>query len=256
MDDDRHFTVTRIEGGAVFAINRPDKLNTLTNLVLDGLEACIDALEGLCGQVLIVRGKGERAFCAGTDLAELQAMPLDAQVAKCARARDLMVRLSRSPILSVAAIDGFAFGAGMELAMSCTLRIAEPSAVFSLPEIKLGLLPAYAGTQMLPALVGRARAEEIMLTGRRISSEEAERIGLVHRIARNGPTTDQAIEFVREISGYSPQAIRAIRACVAAYDPSDLATGLRAEHHAVQEVFGTDNARSGIVNFLGKRAKH
>ena len=120
------YTVEPIAEGAIFTIERPAKLNALTKPVLLGLAATLDALEAGGARLLVVTGRGERAFCAGTDLGELQGLDMAARMAKTSMARDLLVRLSRSPLVSVAAVNGLAYGGGLELAMACTLRIAAP----------------------------------------------------------------------------------------------------------------------------------
>jgi enoyl-CoA hydratase len=252
-EGDAPFGVLDIDEGAVFTIERPSKLNALTKPVLEGLSACIDTLEARGARLLVVTGRGDRAFCAGTDLAELQGMSGEARMAKTAMARDLLVRLSRSRLVSVAAINGLAYGGGLELAMACTLRIAAPHVTVSLPEIKLGLLPAYAGTQFLPALVGQARALEMMLTGRPVPAVEALSIGLVHRIAgTDAPLLDQALAFGREVVRHSPRAIDAIRACVDAAGPVVTDAGLGIEDE-VRATFDGPDAREGVAAFLEKR---
>lgn len=254
-DESAPFSVTALPEGAVFRIERPAKHNALTRPVLDGLAACLDDLEARRARLLVVTGAGERAFCAGTDLAELQGLSGEARMAKTVMARALLVRLSRSPVVSVAAINGLAYGGGLELAMACTLRIAAPGVSVSLPEVKLGLLPAYAGTQFLPAIVGPARALEIMLTGRPVPVDEARAIGLVHRVAAaDPPLLEQAIAFGREVVRYSPTAIAAIRRCVAAAGAQVADAGLAAEDAQVRATFDGPNAREGVAAFLEKRA--
>jgi enoyl-CoA hydratase len=251
---DASFTVAPLEDGAVFTIERPAKLNALTKPVLLGLAACIDALEARGASLLVVTGRGERAFCAGTDLGELQGLDMGARMAKTSMARDLLVRLSRSRLVSVAAINGLAYGGGLELAMACALRIAAPHASVSLPEIKLGLLPAYAGTQFLPAIVGPARALEMMLTGRAVSAAEAHAIGLVNRIAAaEPPLVEQALAYGREVTRFSPTAIEAIRACVAAAGPVVTDAGVAVEDAQVRANFDSPDAREGVAAFLEKR---
>jgi len=253
-DPDAPFTVEPLADGAVFTIERPAKLNALTRAVLDGLAACLDDLESKGARLLIVTGRGERAFCAGTDLAELQGLDLSARMAKTAMARDLLVRLSRSPLISVAAVNGLAYGGGLELAMACTLRIAAPHVSVSLPEIRLGLLPAYAGTQFLPALVGPSRALEMMLTGRAVPAGEAHAIGLLHRLAQaDAPLLAQALAFGREVLRFSPGAIDAIRRCVAAAGPVVTDAGVAVEAAQVRAHFDTPDAREGVAAFLEKR---
>lgn len=254
-DGSAPFTTTALPEGAVFRIERPGKHNALTRAVLDGLAACLDELEARRARLLVVTGAGDRAFCAGTDLAELQGLSGEARMAKTVMARALLVRLSRSPVVSVAAINGLAYGGGLELAMACTLRIAAPGVSLSLPEVKLGLLPAYAGTQFLPALVGPARALEIMLTGRPVPADEALAIGLVHRVAAgDAPLLDQAVAFGREVVRFSPTAVAAIRRCVAAAGPQVTDAGLAAEDAQVRATFDGPNAREGVAAFLEKRA--
>lgn len=248
------FTVEPIADGAIFTIERPAKLNALTKPVLLGLAATLDDLEARGGRLLVVTGRGERAFCAGTDLGELQGLDAAARMDKTAMARDLLVRLSRSPLVSVAAVNGLAYGGGLELAMACTLRIAVPHAKVSLPEVKLGLLPAYAGTQFLPALVGPGRALEMMLTGRPVAVDEAVAMGLVNRVASADATLlEQAVAFGREVTRHAPSAIAAIRACVAAAGATVTDAGLAVEDAQVRANFDHPDAREGVAAFLEKR---
>lgn len=248
------YEVRWLDDGAVFVVDRPTKLNALTKAVFEGLAGCLDALEQRGQRLLVIRGRGEKAFCAGTDLSELQSMPVPARLAKNDMSRDLLVRLSRSPVISVAAINGLALGGGLELAMACTLRIAVANAIFGLPEIKLALLPAYAGTQFLPAIVGRARAEELMLTGRSIDLNEAMAIGLVHRaIPAEADIEETAIAFGREVTAQNAAAVAAIRACVAAAGAEVGDAGLRVEAEQVRTIFASADAQAGVDKFLTRR---
>ncbi len=250
------FVVERIDADVhVFRIDRTARLNALTREVLDGLSETLTKLEAGAGRALIIIGTGDRAFCAGTDLNEIRGMDAAARLAKNTMARTLMFRLSQSRILSIAALNGLAFGGGLELAMACTFRIALPHAKVSLPEIKLGLIPAYGGTQFLPAMVGRDRALEMMLTGRAVTMTEALAMGLVTRIAHPArPLLDQAITFAGEFTCFGQLAIDAVRDCVAASGDCVDATGLAAEEAAVRRIFHTDDATEGVQAFLEKRA--
>lgn len=251
---DLGFTAHPINGGAVFTIDRPTKLNALTKSVLLGLADCIDRLEAENAKLLVITGAGERAFCAGTDLAEMQGMEMDARLEKNAMARSLLVRLSRSSLISVAAINGLALGGGLELAMACRLRVALENVEFGLPEVKLGLLPAYAGTQFLPAIIGPARAEELMLTGRSVGVNEALAIGLIHRaVATGSDIVAAALDFGAEVVCHSPAAVAAIRACVAASGPQVTEEGLAVEDTYVRSVFAGSEARAGVEAFLSRR---
>lgn len=252
--DAAHFSIEPLEDGAIFRIERAPRLNAITKSVLEGLSACIDDLEARRQPLLVITGSGEKAFCAGTDLAELQTLNEAQRAAKTVMARQLLVRLSRSKLISVAALNGLAYGGGLELAMACLFRIAAPHVKMSLPEIKLGLLPAYAGTQFLPAIVGPARATELMLTGRPVDSTEGLAIGLVHRVAAPQPgLLAQALAFGREVSGFSPSAVQGIRECIAAAGPQVTDAGLAVEDHHVRAEFGSPNAIEGVAAFLEKR---
>lgn len=249
------FGVRHLEDGAVFTFERPEKLNALTKPMLEGLEACLDDLEAREARLLVITGRGDRAFSAGTDVAELRGMDLDASLAKSAMARRLFTRVSRSRLVSVAAVNGLAFGGGLEIAMACTLRICAEHATFSLPEVKLGLLPAYAGTQFLPSLVGPGRALDLMLTGRTVPSDEALAIGLVHRRVGDPALVVQgAIAFGREITRYSPAAVEAIRRCVEASGAGVAEAGLDVEGRQVRSVFAGKEATDGIAAFLDRRS--
>ena len=249
------FKVHPLAEGAVFQLCRSAKLNAITKPILLGLTALLDKLEAENARLLVITGEGSKAFCAGTDLAETSAMPKPDRLDKSAMARALFVRLSRSNVLSVAALNGLAFGGGLELAMACTLRIAAPHVTVSLPEIKLGLLPAYAGTQFLPALIGKARALEMMLTGRVVSAFEAQDMGLIHRIAPPDKNLlDSAVEFGREVTRFSQPAIDGIKLCVAAASDEISDAGLETEDQVVRRVFVTEDSEEGVAAFLEKRA--
>lgn len=249
------FSIETLPEGALFRIERPAKLNALTRAVIQGLSDCIADLESRRARLLVITAAGERAFCAGTDLGELQGLTLEERMAKSDTARALLVRLHRSRLISVAAINGLAFGGGLELSMACTLRIAAAHVTVSLPEVKLALVPAYAGTQILPALIGRARALEMMLTGRAMSASEAHAIGLIHRIASDeSPLIDQALAFGREVTRWSPTAVAAIRACVDASSDTLTDEGLAVERTQVNTNYASADAREGMAAFLEKRA--
>lgn len=262
---------------AVFTIRRAAKLNALTKSVLEGLSGCLDELERRGVPALVVVGEGEKAFCAGTDLAELTGMADEARHAKTRYARALLVRLHRSPVVSVAAVNGLAFGGGMELAMACTFRVAAPHATFALPEVKLGVFPVYGGTQFLPALVGGPRAVDLMITGRTLDCAEALSMGLVSRVASvSGPVAgsaaeralataggvpmkaaalvEQAIALARSVTCWSRVAVGAIRASVDAAGPVVTDAGLAEEERQSQRTMASEDGKEGVRAFVEKRA--
>ena len=248
------FTIETLPEGALFRIERPAKMNALTRAVVQALGDCISDLEARRARLLVITAAGERAFCAGTDLGELQGLTLEERMAKSDLARELLIRLHRSRLISVAGINGLAYGGGLELALACTLRIAAPHVKMSLPEVKLALVPAYAGTQLLPAVIGRARALDMMLTGRAVDAGEAHAIGLIHRIASvDSPIADQALAYGREVTRWSPTAVAAIRACVDASGDTLTDTGLAVEREQVNTNYASADAREGMAAFLEKR---
>ena len=239
---------------AHMTLTRPEKRNAITLAIVEGLERCCDDLDAGRGRALIVTGEGDKAFCAGTDLAESASMGAEASQAKGRRARDLLVRIHRSTWTSISAINGLAYGGGLELALASTLRIAAPGARLSLPEIKLGVLPAYAGTQLLPAVVGKARALDLMLTGRAVESDEALAMGLVHRVAESRATLlDEAQALAEGVLEKSQFAIDRVRRCVEAAGEGVTDDGIAVEAQAVEECMGSEDAKEGVVAFLEKR---
>ena len=240
----------------VFKITRPRRLNAITTEVLNGLESCIDSLEKqTANRGLVIIGEGERAFCAGTDLFERDRFSDEQIRAKSDRARDLIVRLHQAPFVSIAALNGLAYGGGLELALGCVFRIAAPHAECALPEVKLGLIPAYAGTQLLPALVGPSRALDMMLTGRPVPADEALQMGLINRIASDAePLLDQAIAYLGSISQYSKVAINGIRQCAAVAGSQLTEEGLSVERDCVIRVGLSDDAAEGVAAFREKRS--
>lgn len=254
MSPSADYHIENLPDGAVLRWTRPAKLNALTKPMLLALSALLDDLETRGARVLVIVGEGDKAFCAGTDLAETQVMPKPERLDKSEMARRLFARLSRSKVVSVAAMNGLAFGGGLELAMACTLRLAKPHVTVSLPEIKLGLLPAYGGTQFLAALVGKSRALEIMLTGRVVQLAEALAMGLVHRpCPADADLVAQALLFAREVTRFSQPAINGIRECVEAAGPDVSDEGLAVEDAVVRRVFASDDAQEGVAAFLEKR---
>ena len=179
---------------------------------------------------------------------------IEQQPAKNDRVRNLLLRLSRSPLFSVAAVNGPAYGGGLELALACTMRIAVAGATFSMPEIRLGVIPSYGGTQWLPAAVGRARAAELMLTGRVLDASEALDWGLVSSVSETrAAMLAQALALGSEVAGFSPVAYRSILRCLAAAGDTPSQTGMDVEGAEVRTVLASDDAKEGIAAFVEKR---
>lgn len=197
------------DGIAVITINRPDKLNALNAEVMGELDAALTELENdVTVRGLIVTGSGEKAFVAGADIAELaKATPIEAREVGM-RGQRVFDRLERFKGPVIAAVNGFALGGGCELALACHVRIASQSARLGTPEVKLGLICGYGGTQRLPRLVGRGRALEILLSGEMVNADEALRIGLVNRVAPKDALMTEAVSLLKKMLANAPLSLR------------------------------------------------
>lgn len=242
--------------GAVFTITRCVQLNTLNRNVWVGLEACLDDLEASGRRYLVITGEGERAFSAGSDLKDDVLANWDQQAGKCDRIRSFLLRLSNSPVFSIAAVNGMAHGGGLELALACTQRVAVAQARFSMPEIRLGVIPSYGGTQFLPAVIGRARAAELMLTGRVISAYEALDWGLVSFLGEDGSATlARALAIACEVAEFSADACAAIRRCLSSFGAVPTRASLEVEGHELTRLLAGETAKEGIRRFLEQHSR-
>ena len=237
---------------ALITLDRQEALNALSSAVLRKLEQAFDQVAAGDARALIVTGAGAKAFCAGADIKELLGRSLTEQRRDAAYGQAVLAQLDTLPMPSIAAINGYAFGGGLELALACTFRVALPTAKMGLPEIKLGLIPGYGGTQRLPRAVGEARALEMIMTGRTLDAEEALRIGLVHRIVEGDPV-QAAIAFARSFSGYGLPALRLARDAVKRALEVPLHEGLCIEADLNTLAFQTEDAVEGMSAFMEKR---
>ncbi|HKG96027.1 MAG TPA: enoyl-CoA hydratase-related protein [Gemmatimonadaceae bacterium] len=238
---------------ATLTLNRPDKLNALNDATMRELGAAIDEVrERDDVAALIVTGAG-RAFVAGADISELAAQgPVEAR-RRATRGQTVYRKFETSPKPTLAAINGFALGGGCELAMACHVRLASEAARFGQPEVKLGILPGYGGTQRLPRLVGRGRALQLLLTGEMIDAAEAYRIGLVNRVVPAGELMAAAEAMLAQMLANGPLALAM---CIEAVDrglgiPMEEALAFEANQFGV--LAGTEDMREGTRAFLEKR---
>jgi len=238
---------------AMLTLSRPDVLNALSFDVIAQIGARLDEIAASSARALIITGAGDKAFCAGADIKELTGRSLIAEKRGAELGQSVFAKLDRLPFPSIALVNGFALGGGAELALACTFRLATANARFGLPEIKLGLIPGYGGTQRLPRLVGEARAAEIILTGRMVGAEEALAIGLINRIVAP-PAIDAALAFAGEFTRYSLRAAGFAREAVQRAAGSTLADGLRIEADLSTLAYQTQDAAEGMRAFLEKRA--
>lgn len=237
---------------AVLTIERPAALNALSFSLLHEMGAALRDVDASGARALIVTGSGEKAFCAGADIKELMGRTLSEQRQGSALGQAVLVQLDRLRVPSIALVNGYAFGGGCELALACTFRLAVSTARFGLPEIKLGLIPGYGGTQRLPRLIGESRAMEMILTGRTVTATEALQIGLVNRIIEL-PSMDAAVGFAREFSSYGAVALQLARDAVQRALTNPLAEGLRMEADLSTLAYQTRDAEEGMQAFLERR---
>ena len=235
---------------AVLRLNRPESLNAITTQMLDELEVHLDAIESdENSRAVILTGEG-RGFCPGTDLKE---PPSDVE-ARIRHVHALLLRMVRYPKIIVAAINGLAMGGGLELALACTFRVAVKDAKLGLPEIKIGLLPSYGGTVLLPRLVGAGAAEAMMLSGEPVSGDEALAMGLVNRLsAEPASVVQDAHDFVQAYCTHSLVPQRAIRRAILEGASLGLEDALAHEWSILQEVSASEDCIEGVMSFIEKR---
>lgn len=234
-------------------INRPDKLNALNNTVLDELNAAMetvyhdDAIRGV-----IITGAGEKAFVAGADISEFVSLKDNEGTLLARKGQDIFFKIENCPKPVIAAVNGFALGGGCELAMSCHFRLASTNARFGQPEVNLGIIPGYGGTQRLTMLVGKGKAMELMMTGNMISADEAKSFGLVNYVEASENLIPKAIDILTQILSKSPMAISKVIAAVNAYFDIER-NGYEEEIKLFGEAFSSGDKKEGITAFLEKR---
>ena len=249
-------TILTERAGAVakVTVNRPKVLNALNAETVAALTAALlDLQEDDEVRSVVLTGAGDRAFIAGADIGELSRLtPRTARRLTDAGHRmcNLIERLGK-PV--VAAVNGYALGGGCEVAMACSCRVAARTAKLGLPEITLGIIPGYGGTQRLPRLVGRGRALEMMLTGAPVTADEAWRIGLVNRVADPDALASEALALATAFAAQAPEAARRILDAVDHGLDMSMADALAFEAAAFGIVSATDDAREGTTAFLEKR---
>jgi enoyl-CoA hydratase len=237
---------------ATVTLNRPDVLNALNAKMFDDLEAVFHALDADDKvRVILLTGTGERAFAAGADIRGLVETDAESGRAVSDRGQQVcrQIELCRKPV--IACVNGVALGGGCELAMACTLRIANDTAKMGLPEVKLGLIPGYGGTQRLVRLVGRGAALRMMLTAAVIGAEEALRLGLVQEVAPAAELMARAKTMALTIAAMSPLGIEGVLEAVE--HGGSIEGGLLSEAHIFGRLCGTADKHEGLTAFLEKR---
>ena len=246
--------VERDAAVAVVTFNRPKVLNALNGPTLVEFErVLLDLREDAAVRCVILTGAGARAFVAGADINELAQHTPSRGRDHALRGQGIFDLVEHFGKPVIAAINGYALGGGCELAMACTLRVAADTATLGQPEINLGIVPGYAGSQRLPRLVGKGRALELLLTGAHVSADEAWRIGLVNRVVPADRLMDEARALARELADKAPIAIRYILDAVNAGLDMPLAEAARYEATLFGLVASTEDMREGTRAFLEKR---
>ncbi len=246
-------TLTYRDGAAVITLNRPEAMNALNAEMIHSIGALIDEAGDSDASVLIVVGAGGKAFCAGADVTGILGRDADAQRAFARLGQRTFARLDALRMPSIAVISGVAFGGGLELALACTFRVATPAARLALPEIRLGLIPGYGGTQRLSRLIGPARALAMITTGRAVRAEEAVRLGLVNAVAEGDDPVALGSDFASALGNPPPAAFALARDAVLQGFDMALASGLELEAELFAAVTQTKDATEGVGAFLGKR---
>ncbi len=239
---------------ATVTVNRPEKLNALTRATIDELRTAFEEL-GADAEVggVILTGAGEKAFVAGADIGELKDLGPVAAREHALRGQALCRTIETLGKPVVAAVQGFALGGGCELAMACTLRVAGEKARFGQPEVKLGLIPGFGGTQRLGRLVGRGAALELLLTGEMIDAREAHRLGLVNRVVPQEQVMEEARTLMASILERAPLAVRYTLEATHQGLEMPLEDGLRLEANLFAVTFATEDKVEGTRAFLEKR---
>jgi len=241
------------DGIGLVTFDRPAVLNALDARTLDELDEVLGEVEAGAAGALVLTGAGDRAFVAGADLSAMAGFGPDEALAFAERGHAVFDRLERLPAPTIAAVNGFALGGGCELALACDLVYASARARFGQPEVNLGIIPGFGGTQRLPRRVGAMRALEIMLTGDAVDADRARALGLVLEVLPPGELLAHARRQARTILSRGPLAVSAVKRLVHAGAGLSLAAATDLERRAFAQLFATGDAHEGIRAFLDKR---
>lgn len=239
---------------ATLTINKPQKLNALDSKLLDELDEALEEIfkrEDVKG--IIITGAGEKAFVAGADIQELQNLNVKSGSALSRKGHRIFEKIENAGKPFIALVNGFALGGGCELAMACHLRVATPKAKFGLPEVGLGLIPGYGGTQRLTRLIGKGRAMEMILTGKHINADKAFEVGLVNKLVEDTEAMKETRFLMSKILSNSPIAIKQAIVAINSAE-GDTETGFSKETVLFGELFETHDFKEGVSAFLNKRS--
>jgi enoyl-CoA hydratase len=247
VDDERHI--------ATLTLNRPEALNAISQeLAADLLAVCAIVSTRRDVRAVLVTGAGDRAFCAGADLKERRMLPASERAAHTRAIEAAAEALAALPMPTIAAIRGFALAGGAELAVACDLRVAAEDAVFGFPEVKIGIFPGAGGVLRLPRIIGSGAARDLLFTGRRVTAEEAMRIGLIDRLVESRSVLDTASEMAASIAANAPLAVSAVKQALEASHARPLQDARRAVNDLRADLDDTADYEEGLTAFAEKRA--
>jgi len=244
----------KTDGVGIIRIDRPEAMNSLNEQVLKELDAAVEQAENDPDvKAVIITGEG-KAFVAGADIAEMQTLDENAGYAFGRLGQQVFRRIEIMDKVVIAAVNGYALGGGCELAMACDIRIAGEKTKFGQPEVGLGIIPGYSGTQRLPRLVGKGKAMELIVTGAVISAETAEAIGLVNKVVSQDAVLNEALSLAKKIGANAPLAVSyAKKAIREGLEISDMDQAIQVEAVLFGKCFATSDQKEGMTAFLEKR---
>lgn len=243
-----------VDGPVVtITVSRPKAMNALNTRFFDEMDSLLDELlENVGLRVVVITGEG-KAFAAGADIAEMANMNSSEGQAFSRKGQAVFNKIENYPLPVIAAINGYALGGGCEFAASCDIRIASAKAKFGQPEVNLGLIPGYSGSQRLPRLIGKANANLLLFTGDAIDADEALRIGLVQKVTDHDTLQDDTLKVARSIASKGPEAVKLLKRTVNEGLKSSFDKGEELEAKRFGSLFGTKETTEGIDAFLNKR---
>jgi len=241
------------DGIGLITLSRPEALNALNSALVGELDALLEAQADSDLRAIVLTGSGDKAFAAGADISEMAGMSAAEAGQFSAAGHRALLRLEALPFPTIAAVKGFALGGGCELAMACDLILASPTATFGQPEVKLGVIPGFGGTQRLVRRVGRQRALELMLTGRNVKAPEAVALGLALEVVEEGDVVEAALALGARIARNGPQAVSLVKRCVHQTEGRDAQAGHTAEQSMFALCFATEDQTEGMAAFIEKR---
>ena len=242
------------EGIALLTINRPKALNALNAATVNEIKEVIGRVKAEQDvRVLIITGSGDRAFVAGADITEFQDLTIRDGYDFSRNGHDMNRQLEWLGIPSIAAVNGLALGGGCEIAMACTFRIVSEKAMFGLPELGLGVIPGYGGTQRLARIIGKSRALWLMLTGDTVGAEEALKLGLANMVTKPEELMDSAFKIAKKICQKGPLAVKCALTAVHHGTETDLETALVLEAVTTNLILMSEDKKEGVASFLEKR---